>query len=257
MSLHPEINFEEFKNFTERLSGGASEIAVRNFGGNIDKWYKKDETIVTEVDLEIEKFIRAKILERYPSHSILGEEQQNHEGTSDYSWVIDPLDGTINYAVGVPLYGILVGLTYKGLPLYGSYRLPSYDNVFCAGGEKKLYCKGFKPGKRKARNPKEWLFLTSDIERLENSSYSKNWQSLRKIGATIRTWGDCFGYHLLVAGNADLMIDVDLKFCDILPLIPIVEAAGLVIDRLNDGSDSDILAYQPHLSVPIKNNWFR
>jgi myo-inositol-1(or 4)-monophosphatase len=90
----------------------AAEILRSRFG-SISRIHKKDAVeIVTEADTESEKEIISTILARFPEHSILGEESGLKEGDSDFRWVIDPLDGTVNFAHQVPIFCISIALTY-------------------------------------------------------------------------------------------------------------------------------------------------
>jgi myo-inositol-1(or 4)-monophosphatase len=91
----------------------AAEILRSRFG-NISHIHKKDAVeIVTEADTESEKEIISAILARFPEHSILGEESGLKDGDSDFRWVIDPLDGTVNFAHQVPIFCISIALTYR------------------------------------------------------------------------------------------------------------------------------------------------
>ncbi len=68
----------------------------------------------------------------------------------------------------------------------------------------------------------------------------------------VRTWGDCFGYHLLISGIADVMIDLSLKPCDIIPILPIVESAGLSLIKLSSDDYSDILVCRSELESEME-----
>lgn len=247
-----EISFFEFRNFSQAVTDKVSTIAKEGFNGSFEEWKKVDGTLVTNIDLEIEKTIRNEITKEYPQHSIRGEEEKDKICNSDYSWILDPLDGTLNYSSGIPFYGILLGLCFKDKPIYGSYRLPSYGNIFCAGNDVELFSTGFKIKNRKVLEWENRLLLTTDESRLESSRFSKNWKELKKLLPTVRTWGDCFGYHMLCSGKADAMIDLDLKECDILPLLPVVKAAGLSVIKLDKNSHSDIIVSDPIIETELK-----
>jgi myo-inositol-1(or 4)-monophosphatase len=86
------------------------------------------------MDLFSEKFIVAEISKQYPDHSILAEEKARHEGDSPYRWVIDPLDGTTNYAHGYPIFAVSIGLEKDAEIILGVVYDPSRDELFV--GEK-------------------------------------------------------------------------------------------------------------------------
>lgn len=86
--------------------------------------------LVTEVDQESEEKIIAFIHEHYPSHSILAEESGVTDKKSDYTWIIDPVDGTTNYAHGYPLFAISIGLKYIDEMIIGCIYMPAFDEFY-------------------------------------------------------------------------------------------------------------------------------
>lgn len=80
---------------------------------------KADESLVTTADVETEKVFRRRVEERFPDMGVLGEELGESNEGADFRWVIDPIDGTAEFARHVPLYGCIIGLHYKGRPLLG------------------------------------------------------------------------------------------------------------------------------------------
>ena len=87
---------------------------LRSRFGNISRIHKKDAVeIVTEADTESEKEIISSIRARFPQHSILSEEAGLEDGNDEFRWVIDPLDGTVNFAHQVPIFCISIALTYR------------------------------------------------------------------------------------------------------------------------------------------------
>ena len=205
--------------------------------------FKQDGTRVTEVDFIIEDKLREQIINTYPTHGILGEERKSINPDADFVWVLDPIDGTYGFSKGVPLFGSLIGLNYMGKPMYGFLRLPKINDTWISGDCKQTYING-KVLKTKAfSGMNDSLILTTDQQTLTNSPIYKHWQKAINLGATARTWGDCYGYYLLCLGEADLMVDTGLKPYDILPLIPILRGAGMRIEQLGDKEDySEIMA---------------
>ena len=133
-----EISFFEFRNFSQAVTDKVSTIAKEGFNGSFEEWKKFDKNDGNKHRLRNRFIIRNEITKEYPQHSIRGEEEKDKICNSDYSWILDPLDGTLNYSSGIPFYGILLGLCFKDKPIYGSYRLPSYGNIFCAGNDVEL-----------------------------------------------------------------------------------------------------------------------
>ena len=245
------MELKEFSEFTKSLSAYGSKLLLNTPASSVSNWAKPDGTIVTELDFMLEEKFREEISRKYPTHSIIGEELPPLEKKSDYCWILDPIDGTFNFSLGIPFYGILIGLLLNGKPTFGSCRLPSYGNAFIAGDNKHCYLDDKVTKKSDTCNIDNALILTSDETRLLSSSYVNSWLELRKTGSTFRTWGDCFGYYLLLSGKADVMIDIGLKGCDILPLLPILRGAGLSVLTLNPLNYSDIVVCVPKLTKKL------
>ena len=93
---------------------------------------KGRRNLVTDIDLLTEQHILSLLNDEYPNHSTLGEESGKTEGTSDYCWVIDPLDGTTNYVYGIPIFAVSLGLTYKDEVVLGMVYDPLRDELFWA-----------------------------------------------------------------------------------------------------------------------------
>ena len=92
----------------------AGEIIREGFGKNFQIQYKTNEkNLVTEIDKKSEKAIMDFISKKYPSHAILAEESGEHKKESEYLWVIDPLDGTTNFAHGLPIFSVSIGVMKK------------------------------------------------------------------------------------------------------------------------------------------------
>lgn len=98
--------------------------------------------LVTEIDLLSEDMIRAKIEKYYPEHNILGEESDYSDKNSKYTWVIDPLDGTNNYASSYPIYCVSIALKYESEVVMGVIYIPELDEIYSAIKGKGAYKSG-------------------------------------------------------------------------------------------------------------------
>jgi myo-inositol-1(or 4)-monophosphatase len=98
--------------------------------------FKGAKDLVTEADIECDRLIRARLTAEFPDHDLLTEEEGALDRGSDYRWIADPIDGTINYAHGIPLWGNSVALSHKGRVLCGAIYLPVFDEMYTtvAGG---------------------------------------------------------------------------------------------------------------------------
>jgi len=110
----------------------AARVLKSRFG-NVSQVRKKDAVeIVTEADTESEKEIIAAIQAKFPDHAILSEESGLQEGTDEYRWIIDPLDGTVNFAHNVPIFSISIALAHRGQPVLGIVLNPVDGELYSA-----------------------------------------------------------------------------------------------------------------------------
>ena len=94
---------------------------------------------VTTSDIAFEKFIRSKITRKFPNHQIIGEEYGHKNTMSEFSWVIDPIDGTRSYVVGNPTWSNLISLNYNGEPVLGLANFPQMNKYYLNINKKLAY----------------------------------------------------------------------------------------------------------------------
>jgi myo-inositol-1(or 4)-monophosphatase len=119
-------------NFAIRVAKDAGRLLRGRVGTRIDIDHKGAIDIVTDVDLASERLIREAISTYYPRHEILAEEGGLSESGSEYRWIVDPLDGTTNYAHGYPIFCVSIALEYKGETELGVVYDPMRDELFAA-----------------------------------------------------------------------------------------------------------------------------
>ena len=121
---------EEYLEFAKDIAFHAGKIMVKYFNQNNGASYKGDRTIVTIADTEINSYLIKKVKERYPEHSVDGEEEQF--GNSHFVWVCDPVDGTAMYARHIPVAVFSLALVVDGVPNVGVVYDPFTDNLYTA-----------------------------------------------------------------------------------------------------------------------------
>ncbi len=227
LALMPDT--KELKAFIEELAQLSSEIIVPNFGDpSLEVVSKADESPVTFADREAERVMRELIESRYPDHGIIGEEYGNVREDAEFVWVLDPIDGTISFTAGCPLFGTLIGLLENGEPKLGCINQPVLKQL-CIGDGKTTTLNGKPATVRSGRSIAESTLLTTDVGNVEKYQNGELFHQLRSEVKVSRTWGDCYGYLLVACGFADAMVDPILNPWDLLPLIPVIEGAGGVI----------------------------
>lgn len=137
-----EQELEEYLDFAMDVAKHAGEVMLKYFKQNNGSSYKGDKTIVTLADTEINSYLIKQVKEKYPSHSVDGEEEQF--GKSDYVWVCDPVDGTAMYARHIPVAVFSLGLVIKGQSVLGVVFDPFTDNLYTAIKGKGAYKNGEK-----------------------------------------------------------------------------------------------------------------
>jgi myo-inositol-1(or 4)-monophosphatase len=130
-----------FQSFLHTTILEASDIARSYFGKTTSTTKAGDNNqVLTEADLAIGKHIIEKIQRDFPDHNIIDEEAGVIDNGSEYTWVIDPIDGTSNFANSVPTYGIMIGLLHNNSPLEGAIALPALQETYLASRGEGAYC---------------------------------------------------------------------------------------------------------------------
>lgn len=111
---------------------------------NIERKNGEETNLVTEIDKQSEQMIIAKIREHFPDHDILGEESGTQNLSSEYRWIVDPLDGTTNFTHGLPIFCVTIGIEHNGEIIAGVVYDPNADEMFSAEKGKGAYCNGSK-----------------------------------------------------------------------------------------------------------------
>ena len=221
--------------FAASLLPEAGRIALAHFRRPLqidDKRSRGRFDPVTEADRAIETALRAAILARYPDHGIVGEEHGAHAGSSEWSWIIDPIDGTRAFISGVPAWGTLIGLRQHGRPVAGLVHQPYLEETFAGSGTEGWF---ERRGERRPLRARQDARLADAILYCTHPSMFRSGPEIaafERVSAAVRMsrfGGDCYSYCLLALGLVDLVVESDLQSYDIQPLIPIIHAAGGVV----------------------------
>ncbi len=184
---------------------------------------------VTPADRAAEEEIRRAIIKDWPSHAIVGEEFGYKEGTANYKWILDPIDGTSSFITGLPVWGTLIGLLDGDEPVVGMMNQPFTEDRFWSDGRNAKY-RGrtgeLQLSTRDCALVNQAILSTTSPELFEPGVETETFNKLRTEVRITRYGMDCYAYCLLAAGHIDLVLEAGLKTHDIAPLIPIIEAAG-------------------------------
>jgi myo-inositol-1(or 4)-monophosphatase len=235
-----DIPILELEDFALELARTAGSIARAHFRRSFTIENKGGTAFdpVTSADRAIERVLRASIIERYPEHGIVAEEEGERSGRSPYTWFIDPIDGTRSFMTGSPLWGTLVGLTHHGVPLFGLLAQPVLEEIFFGTPSGSWLIKPDRRDRLRARRCTDLAsaVLASTHPDMFAGAAASRFGALAKLCLLHRFGGDCYNYAMLAAGFIDLVVEGQLKPFDIVPLIPILEGAGCVVTDWQGGS---------------------
>ena len=110
-------NFSSFASCLDEISQSVRKITLNKFNLENNYKIKTDDSPVTKYDIEAENYIRKYLENSFPSHNIIGEELKVINKKSEFTWIIDPIDGTKSYMSGRPLWGTMIGLLKNNKPL--------------------------------------------------------------------------------------------------------------------------------------------
>jgi histidinol-phosphatase len=195
---------------------------------------KPDLTPVTDADTAVEKALRATLSRARPRDAVLGEEfgaAAPAAGAGSRQWVIDPIDATMNYVRGVPIWATLIALMDNDEPVVGLVSAPALGRRWWGGVSHGAYA-----GRHAAAATP---IRVSGVSRLADASFCysslTSWEEIGKLDAMLelmrgswrsRAYGDFYGYMLLAEGAVDVMVEPELSLWDIAALVPIVKEAG-------------------------------
>jgi histidinol phosphatase-like enzyme (inositol monophosphatase family) len=194
---------------------------------------KPDGSPVTEVDRAVEAYLRRRIGAAFPADGIVGEEHGERSGTSGASWILDPIDGTVAFVQGVPLFGTLIALEREGRSLLGVIALPALGEIVYGAAGHGAWMTGPGTGTtpRAARVSEcaslaKGLVCFTSVGGFEAAGRRAVLDALRNAARDDRGWGDCYGYALVATGRAEVMLDPSMSLWDVAALAPILEEAG-------------------------------
>jgi myo-inositol-1(or 4)-monophosphatase len=234
-----------FKNFAEQIARKAGVLLKEKLSQKHEIYYKDEINLVTEADKMSEDLIVTAISRNYPGHGILSEESPAIAGAEKLRWIIDPLDGTTNYAHGYPVFCVSIALEDNGVVILGVIYDPMRDEMFTAARGEGTYLNGKKLNTSSTADISHSLLTTGfpyDIRKSKENnldyfiSMAKKAQAIRRAGAA------ALDLAYVAAGRFDGFWE--------LKLMPWDTAAGILMVGESGGTVSDILGKVWHLSSP-------
>ena len=231
-----KIDSKKYPIYASFLNQLAKDL-TRFYYAKLDKPFKltnkmkgKGYDPVTTSDKAFEKFIRSKISKKFPYHQIIGEEYGHKLTKSEFSWVIDPIDGTRSYVVGNPSWSNLISLNYNGEPILGLANFPKMKKYYLNINKNTAYV--FENNKkRKLKVNSKLNFANAKLAAAFHNQLTLKQQS--KIQKFIKRMQfpcfDALTYCQLAEGRLEMVAQCANKIWDIHPIMPIVRASGAIV----------------------------
>ena len=211
---------------TIKAAKEAGKILKENFHKVNPVTVKTGGSWVTEIDKLSESKIISVIRENFPGHSINAEESGFSKETSEYLWLVDPLDGTTNYARGVPIFAVSIALAHKGKVRLGVVYDPMQDELYTAEAEKSAQLNGLPAVVSETKNLSDFM-VGYARPLVKKEQLAKIFQKVEKVTRTPKILGS-MALHLgyVAAGRSDVAILLSPNPWDLAAGALIVEEAG-------------------------------
>jgi histidinol-phosphatase len=226
-------------------AGQAAALAHRYYAGELQVEWKADQSPVTVADREAESLLRSRLGEAFPNDGFLGEEHGEQTGSSGFRWIFDPIDGTRSFVRGIPLWGTLVGLEYKGEQIAGVAVAPALGETWRALRGDGAYRNDRSMHVSRLAELAQALIFYSGVSWFREAGHLEEFLALSGQTDRQRGFGDFYGFMLVAQGSGELMVDHGVKIWDVAALKPIVEEAGGRFSDWDGGPDvyrTDVLA---------------
>lgn len=198
--------------------------------------------VVTDLDYKIEEITRKLIISKFPNHNIVGEEFKKVDKNSDFTWIIDPIDGTKAFISGIPVFTFLLSLKYKNDYLFGLVDQPIIKERFWNVNDKAFL-------NNKVIKVRQFTSLSNSVIAITDPLMFKNYNLLNKQlfnKFKFIRWGtDALGYMRCAEGIIDAVIERSIRIWDIAAVIPILKASGGIIttwDNKTAGTGDTVIA---------------
>lgn len=236
------MSLAELKAFARTLASCARRETVPRFDQILAVGNKGDALLfdpVTKADRAAEQAMRALIAERFPDHGVSGEEFPDKPAAGQYTWSLDPIDGTRSYICSLPSWTTLIALLEDNEPVFGLIDAPILDEIYVGGGGDAWLVRG----------DDQRAIRTSGCSELSKARLSTTdpflfdemgqaaFDRLRRSCQVTRYGHDGYAYARLAAGSLDLVVESSLKPHDYNPLVPLVRAAGGHVGNWAGGLD--------------------
>jgi histidinol-phosphatase len=230
-------DLQEFLAIARHAAVIAGEVIMPLYESDLSIELKADRTPVTAADRGAEEAIRHFLERECAGHGILGEEFGETPGTGRYRWVLDPIDGTKSFIHHVPLFGTLIALEEDGVPVVGVIACHATGETASAARGTGAWLNGRQIHVSQTASLADATVSTTSYSRL-STTHPRAYERLTGCAGLLRAWGDCYGYLMVAAGRADVMLDPEMSIWDAAALYPVITEAG---GRLTTWEGKDVV----------------
>jgi histidinol-phosphatase len=219
--------FESELSLAHDLADAAAEIAMELFlDEGLEIRHKPDRTLVTAADTRIERAVRERIAQVFPGDRVMGEEEGGTFEGRGRVWIVDPIDGTANFARGIPIWATLIALQVDGQPALGVASAPALAERYAAARGAGATMNGKRIAASEIAVIGEAQVHYSQLDTFLAGAQREGILSLVTECGRERGFGDYWGHMLVARGAAEVCVEPRLAIWDFAALVPIVEEAG-------------------------------
>jgi histidinol phosphatase-like enzyme (inositol monophosphatase family) len=246
------MSTRDFHAFVNTLADEARAIVRSRLRRRPAVRRKADRSPVTDIDLAVERRLRALIERRFPGHGIIGEEFPAHRTDSPWQWYVDPIDGTLSLTHGLPFFGTIIGLHHEGTPVAAAIDFPVLgDRYHAARGRgawrngRRLRIRDVTPAERR-----DEIVSAADRTQFAKFRLAGAFDRLFRTHRHVRGYYDCIGHAYAAEGVIGAVVDFGVKGWDIAATRLLVEEAGgryALVARRGEGPATEygIIAGKP------------
>lgn len=230
-----------------RLADAAGAVIRPLFRGDWAHERKEDASPVTEADRAAEAAMRAILKAERPDDGIIGEEYGTTREGAIRQWVLDPIDGTVSFMAGRPIFGTLIALMQDGWPVLGVIDQPIAGERWVGAIGEGTTLNGKPIAVRSCKELSDATLASTGPQYFDDDDAAAFMSLAARTSRTVVWGGDCYNYGLLAAGHLDVICEAGLKLYDYAALVPVVEGAGGTMsdwqgNPLDADSDGRVLA---------------
>jgi histidinol phosphatase-like enzyme (inositol monophosphatase family) len=222
----PTPDLRHVLDFAVAAAEAAGEVTLQHFRTGLVPETKADNTPVTIADRASEALLRARIAREFPDHGILGEEGGEQPGSCPARWILDPIDGTMSFISGVPLYSVLIGFEWAGAVLAGVIHLPALRETVAAARGLGCWWNGSRAQVSGVTQLAQARLSLTTTKLVYRSPHAAAYERLRDACYVDRGWPDAYAYALLATGRVEVVLDPAMAIWDTAALVPVVTEAG-------------------------------